>query len=388
MAEQDQDKKPPEAPPATREAGASHLHNVFGAGPIRSVLLPPSKNISGCLPWDPASVTVIEKFGPGSVLSAACGGDDGVMALAFSSHKDAETFVNENPAFVGTLATGFCGLVLVWLRATGKVPPSRSLGEVAVFGDGFVPILPFDSSDTFCNIVWNGNIPTVDLLSLVCHGRLLDFVIDLNRRRDFGPPYLPKGKRKREINANYWAAAICQELGTRYYLTTGEYFILNANGIEKNDLPQETLIKIIGRYLNAARQRDPDFPPGELRLPRIKAVIQAIKAEWGYSDPDECTVFGDFISDSLERRPESTLTSAAIAEACQAYRKNRGLPRCSEKVMGQELNRLINQRLGVRQSNDIIEDGKARRGFHGLAFREKAPVSITQMPAMAENCYA
>jgi len=125
-----------------------------------------------------------------SVAAVSCGGEQGLMGLAFFREESLEEFLAKNPLLSGILVTRYQQIVVAWLKPINRLPPNVTSEEGAIISDGLVPVYAPAGAPWCCSLYQCGSPLEVDLSELIFTGRLRDLFDSWMLRGKFGSPFI------------------------------------------------------------------------------------------------------------------------------------------------------------------------------------------------------
>ena len=191
----------------------------------------------------------------------------------------------------------------------------------------------------------------------------------------FGPRYRRIGPRKVVLNLTFWAHFLVGKMQLAYHVQQ-EWFLIPAPGVKGVErVSVEDLFKFTVHGLQQAAQLEPNkFPAAEIRLPRIKMLIEEMKLAAAVHTPGERDALVQFLNEEIAPQQRSDLTVAEIHGRYLANCRVKMLPIFPLSIFKRQLPRLIKDIFGVIKSHDLRRQGDDgsmhwHRGFHGVNFK-------------------
>jgi hypothetical protein len=376
----DEDKRlaggrPVEKPRDPGDTALAAVQKAFGTAGDVELIERDDVKIPGPLrrAWDKYQGKWTEHGMTSKVVGVHCG--KGLAALVFENLKDLEEFASRNPWAAGSLVTTcLCGFAL-WFQAAGGVPEGQSLIGIEVVSSGDVPVTRQDSEPAMF-LVRAGPVPAVDFQKIHWDEQNKGVLRFRAMEAIFGRAYQRVGKRKRILNEAFWGRWLSSELGLIYDTHASQFYHAPRNDSSLQPLNQSQVLSLVSLSLQElARRVGSVFPREELRLPRIRRIVDSIKVASAVTPPTDHETLSTYVAGRIRTRPGSSLSVEEIYQDCKdrsAKKKQRVVPLC---FFSRELPRLIRERFAVTQVHNVKrprEDGKltARRGFNGLGFAD------------------
>jgi len=190
----------------------------------------------------------------------------------------------------------------------------------------------------------------------------------------FGPRYRRIGPRKVVLNLTFWAHFLAGRMQLAYHVQQ-ECFLLptpGAKGVERVSV--EELFKFTVHGLQQAAKLEPNkFPAAEIRLPRIKMLIEEMKLAAAVHTPGERDALVQFLNEEVAPQKRCDLTVAEIHGRYVANCRVKMRPVFPLSVFQRLLPRFVKDIFCVTKSHDLrrtAADGSIHwhKGFHGLSF--------------------
>lgn len=191
----------------------------------------------------------------------------------------------------------------------------------------------------------------------------------------FGPRYRRVGPRKVVLNLTFWAHFLVGKMRLIYHVQRQAFFVPNpaANDLER--ITVDHLLQLTTHGLQQAATLEPSrFPVAELRLSKVKQLVNEMRVVAALHTPGERDALVQFLSEDVVARKGSDLTVAEIHGRYSANCRTKMLPLFAASVFQRLLPGLVTDLFGVIKSHDLQRRGPDgslhwHRGFHGLGFR-------------------
>lgn len=122
-----------------------------------------------------------------------------------------------------------------------------------------------------------------------------------------------------------------------------------------------------------ARAAGAAFPIGDIRLSRVRAIIEVMKLAVTPHQPTGRDGLREFVEHHLVRKAGASVTSHELRLSYQTFCQASQLPAEPEAAFLRTIPHLIRTQHGVGKSNSLQRDGRAQRGFRNLALMEAQP---------------
>ncbi len=326
---------------------------------------------------------------PESALAfgAECGaihGEARVCAVVFTRWSYLQAFYAKNPALHGTLVTCWHGAAAIWVGARGRLPANFNADGVRWCASGIIPVGCLEQpAQSF--LTQAGEIKQVAFGELFWGEREQAEIATTFLKMEVGPPFRRQGRGRRVLNLEFWA---------RYFITTMRFSydpdkdLLTWGDSQVGSPPQmgdEGNIREFTHLLQiAARSFGAEFPPGEIRLPRVRQILARIKLLTTQPRIPDGVVLDAFLVNHLVRTPGKDVTSQEIRAAFVKFCQTAGHVACPETQFFRELIHLIRNQLGIGQRHDVVRNGKKVRGYGGLSLTAVTATKTTDAADAAD----
>lgn len=355
-------------------------HAVFGdpvaasCGTLENKVIPPALS----------DRSVGKLSGPiGEVLLVGCGSaSQGLCALFFDHQEAVAKFLAANPIAAKTFVTKglFRGYIL-WFRSDQWVPPNTVTDSLIWCSSGLVPIASIYHK-LEASIVHHRPVTRLDFAELRWDSESERGFWLARQASLYGPLFRRIGPRKVILNDLLICKVYARDAGLAYDKTGQRFFQQNAAG-DYEHLEPETLFEQFAAWLYQISLREAKFPPNELRLPRVRALVAQLKMAAAFFDPDPLAGLTNYVQTRLQLKPHADVT---VAEVREDYLRSSGkhpIDRYPLRRFQRLLPKVIEGVFGRWRTNDIrrwnAKEKKLtpRRGFRGLSFRDGADRSDT-----------
>jgi hypothetical protein len=279
---------------------------------------------------------------------------------------------------------------VLWLRPTDYVVGNGFFGGYTWVWDGIIPVAA-PNADTHNFVQRKGSVPQVEMYKLEWPALMQEQLHMVLFEKAFGPRYRQLASRRRVLNPLVWANFLAKKMQLTFHVQFGCFVgpAADGNGFEK--LTMEKLMSNTAHQLQLAAEFDPaGFPTNEIRLPRIKHLIEAMKVAVAVSTPGEQDTLAEFLDECLEQRAGGDVTVAELYAAYTDYCHGKAVFGCPRSIFERTVPALVRARLGSVKSHDLRRakgDGALtwHRGFHGLGLRVRASGDPAARPDGADS---
>lgn len=318
------------------------------------------------------------------IVAATCSGQAGdLSALIFEEVEDAREFLKANasgPKYA--LVTRWLDrFYIVWLRTDYSVGQNLDGPRVSFIAKGEVPVgylqlftrmpemeIALDApplEKPFAELIWPRNLEPV-FRHLRCSHL-------------YGDPWRPNQRGTETLNPSYWANRLGADSEVAYDAQR-KNFIARDEGGQWILLPDEEMERYVIIALNRfARPFGTGFPHREIRLARVRAIVDLMKLAVSTAQPADRDVLSEFLEQRLVKKVGASVTSREVWTAYQAFCEAQQLPGETEVEFLRLLPKLVRHRFRIGKSHSLLREGQAVRGFRNLALVE-VPAPKTAVP--------
>jgi len=345
-----------------------HILEALGPDVATETLSKPDRCLS------PAAI--LASYGlPGSpdpVTGIKCGRpSNGLCLIMVKDKQSVEQFFQANPTLAGTMVTTQDGLHCVWVRFTDSYPDDVTCSNLRFISCSSVVITkmalyskpPLTVATTrFAGINWPAEADITFFLA--------------ETLASFGPYYRVLGPKKKELNQAVFARIIARRLGLAFD-ADAQTFHTQIRGQESSFMVTTVeVFNVVLKWLSKLAAADPaNFPVHELRLPRIRSLVETIKTltEITRATPRESLI--EYIRARLCLNPAKSLSVQEIHTDYLRYGRKRNLALYPQAKFFKELPAVMLDQFTIGRVNNVMRQVEgtarmtARRGFRGVTFR-------------------
>lgn len=366
---------------ARAEAVLSHLQTLFGKQVIGTAYLKDPAIIAECRPGavtKDSDLTAFPSPQADWVFGVTCGPAQGstTCAAVFTRRGQVEQFLRSNQFLRDTLITHWRGAGAVWLRTNGRVLPSFAVDGVHWCSGGeIVPVgCPRSAADAFVSQV--GEIKLVEIENLAWTDQQQPAVQQLIIEMESGPPIRTGVRGRRHLNPAFWARFYAEAMQISY--DPDRNLFAWAAPVEGDRIwrNEDDSIRLIAELLQtAARSFGATFPVGEIRMGRVRQILDRIRLLKTESRPSDDEVLAAFLTAHLMLMPGEDVASQELRAAYITHCQVLGRPPCPKPTFYRRIRARIRAAFGITQRHDIVRAGKKVRGYSGLALKTALPIN-------------
>ena len=308
---------------------------------------------------------------PDRVAAVICGAQSNNLCVLFVYNKQsADEFLKSNPGLAGTLVTSVADWHFIWMRFTDQYPASVTSVQMEFVASGsvFVPSLPTLSAPPsivttkFADVRWPAALEVIFFETLAV--------------AEYGPYYRIISPKKKELNHALYARIISRAAGLVFDADTQTFYRLKPKEEGYEPMTTPGVIALVTKCLTNSAALDPiGFPIHELRLPRIKLLVEHIKSVTSITRTNARESLIEYVRARLCLNPGSGLTVQDIHDDYLAYARRQNITLYPVGKFHMELPRVMLELFTVTRTNNLMRllPGStrmtARRGFHGIGFK-------------------
>jgi len=294
---------------------------------------------------------------------------DNLAAVGCNSPEHLAAFQQANPILQASLVTCWKDWTLVWLRTAPR--PDNFVSEPWMWlAQGTIPLSWMDEDAEAVQIVHEG-APIEIPFSEVQWPEIVFESFRVARLKQSHGPIFNQRKKSKTLNDFFWANWLAERLGLIYNSKLSAFRRFSENGTEVQTLTADAMIQLVHQALQqAASATAGSFPIQELRLPRIKQLIELMRIATAVEPHNVAEALESYVA-TLRQDKAATITTEELwldyARFCREHRLQT-YPRFEFLKTAPSRIREI---FGVAKAHDIQRDDKPRRGFRGIATATK-----------------
>lgn len=303
-----------------------------------------------------------------------CGPPSGLYAIIFAKQEAAIEFLAANPVAATTMTTlSLADGVIFWFRFQSERIARVETPSIALCSGGLVPFA-WQGEDLDNRFIRFGPIAEVDWSALKWDAGFEKQLKIARLETTLGPMFVKLGPRRTGLND----AIICRGFADEKNLIfdpEADKFFTRTPTQELEVMSENVLLEQLTVWLQRLAENLTGFPQREMRLVRLKSLIQYLKLLTAVSRPSFCDHIRSYLSNHLLIEPGRDVTMDEIQVHFSRCAKENNIGPYSSCKLSRELSRLIRTMFGVLPSHDIRrwndKDQKStnRRGFRKITFR-------------------
>jgi hypothetical protein len=306
-----------------------------------------------------------------SSVGVQCGKESrNLYAVQFDGRTDYEAFLLSNPKLHKTLVIESEGLIIIFIRISGAMPPSFRTQAGGWIAEG--AIIPVFSRENPGTIKVVSPYPPVELrFSEICWSE--DLVMGFMRFATlvtYGEPFVKDKKGNCDLNAMYWANLYYAAIAIRFQ-PGAKQFLLWEKDRSVKPASEIAVGKMLFEFIVKWRGNGPASSVSQEIVTKCLQTLKMIAV-----DPNEQATGADhlerFLRDSIEPCAGMDLTSEELFECYRTWSKPPNVIPLAERQFFVTLPGSIAKVFGVGKNHCIQRDGTERRGYSGLRIKGSA----------------
>lgn len=315
---------------------------------------------------------------PVATVQVDCGRKSaGLCCVVLRGEKALKRFHELNPFLLQTLVTVQNDLVMCWFRCPDWTPRSFETDQVIWCSDGPVSVIQTGQSIEQ-QIDATVKIATVNFADFNWDSEAAGLVRSQILVALHGPLIRKITPRRRVLNDATACRLFAESHAVRWDEGSRLFLMVHPLSQEQEHVTESQICEFVSIWLQELADRDASFPKDELRPSRVRTFVKELRRVVEAEVPQSIACLKSFVTDRLCRQAGNSLTADEIYADYFAFARHRSLsvqPLC---VIQRELPLWIKKVFGltrvnnVRRQNAGSERDTARRGYNGLAFKDRS----------------
>jgi len=309
---------------------------------------------------------------PDPDIAVQCGPPSkGLCLIIVKDNLSVELVFQANPSLAGTMVTTQDSLRCIWVRFSDSYPDDVTCSNMRFISCSSVVITSMALhskppltvvTTTFAGINWPVEVDSEFFLA--------------ETLASLGPYYRILGPKKKELNQAVFARIIARTLGLTFD-ADAQTFHMKRRGQESSALiTTPEVIELVLKFLTKLAADEPaNFPAHELRLPRIRSLVETIKTLTEITRANARESLIEYIRARLCLNPAKSLSVQEIHTDYLNYGRKRNLALYPQAKFYKELPAVMLDQFTIGRVNNVLRQVEgttrmtARRGFRGVTFR-------------------
>ena len=304
-----------------------------------------------------------------SNVAVQCGQESGgLYAIDFDEKSGYESFLAANPKLRQTLAIEHEGVVVMFLRLPGNLPPSFDTESGAWMAEG-AKVLVFSRDDPQFLTVISPHPPVeMNFGGVTWNEELLVGFNQWSAKLHYGPPFIPDRKGALTVNAMFWAEWF-RSISSITFHPGAEQFTLRQEDGSLKAVSEMAVGKMLLQFITNWRG---DVLAALISEDVIKRCVNALKLlavdanehAAGTEDVER------FLGEKVEPCDGRDVTLEELHECYREWSKTSNVIPLAGRQFFTALARCIAKVFGLGKNHCVQRDGKERRGYSGLRIKQ------------------
>jgi len=313
------------------------------------------------------------------IVSIPAGPDsDQLCAVSIVEENTAalQQFLSLNPAFQKSASISWWGSIYMLVRINGWRPASQWHNMGTWISDGMMPVVEITPGQKATPLVVGGDIPVMEFDDLKWPAALEDKFFQARILAEYGPYYRVLGPRKKVLNEEVFCRIIARSSGLLYDTDTHTYCQRWPGEKSYKPIAKPDVISLVTKCLTGVAAADPNnFPANELRLPRIKSMVEHLKTVVAFTRANARESLIEYVRTRLCPKTGSTLTVEEIQADYLEYGRLKNMSLYPQAKFHVELPQVMLAQFNVSRVNRIQRPSEGtnrstcRRGFNGVVLK-------------------
>lgn len=302
----------------------------------------------------------------------------GLCALHFDQQKDVDQFIAVNPISKKTLVTrGLCKELVFWFWCRDSVPGNTMTSTLRWYSTGLIPVA-WATENLELRILRRSPVAETNFADLRWDSES-ERVFWITRQISLYGPLIQKiGRRKHVLNDGVICRIFAKDAEIMYDTVLKQFLRKGISG-QFEQFSEADLLDLLAAWLHhLASDNGSCFPTAELRLPRLRSMIEHLRVVAAVFEPAPQDALRTYLKSRLCARPGANVTVEEVDSDFSRYAKQHRIGRYPRCRFLRLLPKLIEEVFGIVRAHNLKRLNQEknqktdRRGFHNLTFRDVA----------------